>query len=366
MKRKLVFTIILAIFVLLTPTYIAAQDQPTIQKDSVQVEAFTLNSFKGDFKTWSWVPQTKFRVNGPIPSGSQLYVEFSVPGTGPWVKYDCGTQETTTGHWWQTDMCGGRDAIPESKSITYTGPVTFAIKMRNELSGGADLTLFTGKAKVSKVHSNEVGPNFVNHFDYYVDQDWNLPIGYVFLEPDDVYGMKKPRLAFSIWARGELHGSFEPHLFHNGKEVGKMIYEGQPVSVPSCGSNEVEHNTTHIANGEYVWTRMKCEFSSVLAWNKTDDSNDTMFGRLYLFSENAGEHEIRMLYKGHLVRSLKFSVDAEGKLVDNGIGASNKLGNSRIIVPVQVLGDSDGPWDKNAWKTDAFYGNPLTGFTAPP
>jgi hypothetical protein len=34
-------------------------------------------------------------------------------------------------------------------------------------------------------------------------------------------------------------------------------------------------------------------------------------------------------------------------------------------VAVQVLGDADGPWDKNAWKTDAFYGNPLTGFTAP-
>jgi hypothetical protein len=343
----------------------AAQDQPTIQKDSVQVEAFTLSSFKGDFKTWSWVPQTRFRVNGPIPSGSQLYVEFTVPGIGPWVKYDCGTQETEKAHWWQTDMCGGRDAIPENKGLTYTGPITFTIKLRNELSGGADLTLFTGKAKVSKVHSNEVGPNFVNHFDYYVDQDWNLPIGYVFLEPDGVFGMRKPRLAFSIWARGELNGSFEPHLFHNGKEVGKMIYEGQPVSVPSCGSNEVEHNTTHIANGQYVWTRMRCEFSSVLAWNKTDDSNDTMFGRLYLFSENPGEHEIKILYKGHLVRSLKFSVDAEGKLVDNGIGTANKLGNSRIIVPVQVLGDSDGQWDKTAWKTDAFYGNPLTGFTAP-
>jgi hypothetical protein len=365
LKRKLVFTIILAIFALVTPTYIAAQDQPTIQKDSVQVEAFTLSSYKGDFKTWSWVPQTQFRVNGPIPSGSQLYVEFTVPGIGPWVKYDCRTRETEKDHWWQPDMCGGRDGIPESKSITYTGPVSFTIKMRNELSGGADLTLFTGKAKVSKVHSNEVGPNFVNHFDYYVDQDWNLPIGYVFLEPDDVFGMRKPRLAFSIWARGELNGSFEPHLFHNGKEVGKMIYEGQPVSVPSCGSNEVEHNTTHIANGQYVWTRMKCEFSSVLAWNKTDDSNDTMFGRLYLFSENAGEHEVKIIYKGHLVRSLKFSVDAEGKIVDNGIGAGNKLGRNRVIVPVQVLGDSDGQWDKNAWRTDAFYGNPLNGFTAP-
>jgi hypothetical protein len=366
LTRSLPLSVLTSIMALFFVSNSFAQDQATIAKDSVQVEAFTLSSYKGDFKTWSWVPQTQFRVNGPIPSGSQLYVEFTVPGVGPWVKYDCGTQETEKGHWWQTGQCGGRDGIPEDKGITYTGPVSFAIKMRNELAGGPDLTLFTGKAKVAKVHSGEAGPNYVNHFDYYVDQDWNLPIGYVFLEPDDVYGMRKPRLAFAIWARGEMHGSFEPHLFHNGKEVGKMIYEGQPVGVPSCGSNEVEHNTTHIANGQYVWTRMKCEFSSVLGWNKTDDSNDTMFGRLYLFSENPGDYEIKMLYKGHLVRSMKFSVDAEGKIVDNGIGKNNKLGNNRVIVPVQVLGDSDGPWDKNAWKTDAFYGNPLTGSTVGP
>ena len=54
------------------------------------------------------------------------------------------------------------------------------------------------------------------------------------------------------------------------------------------------------------------------------------------------DYEIKIIYKGHLVRSIKFAVDGEGKLVDNGIGSSNKLGNKRIIVPVTVLGDSDG------------------------
>jgi len=107
-------------------------------------------------------------------------------------------------------------------------------------------------------------------------------------------------------------------------------------------------------------------FPNIKAWNKTGDDNQTMFGRLYLLSENAGDYEIKILYKGHLVRSIKFAVDAEGKIVDNGIATSNKLGNNRVIVPVQVLGDSDGQWDKMAWKTDAFYGNPLTGFTAMP
>jgi hypothetical protein len=34
------------------------------------------------------------------------------------------------------------------------------------------------------------------------------------------------------------------------------------------------------------------------------------------------------------------------------------------IYPVTIIGDQDGMWDKAAWKTEAFYGNPLTGFTA--
>src|SRR5713101_7586072 len=184
------------------------EDQPTIAKDSVQITAFTLSSYKGDFKIFSWEPRMQFRVNGPIASGSQLYVEFTVPGTGAWVKFDCKTNEVQKGFWWETE-CGGRDGIPEDKGITYTGPVSFTIKMRNELMGG-DITLFTGKIKVAKVHSNETGPDYVNHFDYYVDQDWNLPIGYMFLEPDDVSEWKRPKLAFAVWSRGEMNGPFEP------------------------------------------------------------------------------------------------------------------------------------------------------------
>jgi hypothetical protein len=68
---------------------------------------------------------TKFRVNGPIPSGGQLYVEFTLP-TGLWVSYDCRTEETQPGYWWQAD-CGGRD-IGEEKASTYTGPISFRDK----------------------------------------------------------------------------------------------------------------------------------------------------------------------------------------------------------------------------------------------
>src|SRR5438105_470394 len=124
---------------------VLSQDQPTIAKDSVQVNPFTFNVYKKNYKIWSWVPQIEFRVNGPIPSGSQLYAEFSMPDGRPWVKFDCPTEETEKGRWWRTSG-GGRD-IPETKAATFTGPVSFAIRLRNELAGTKS-TLFTGKALV--------------------------------------------------------------------------------------------------------------------------------------------------------------------------------------------------------------------------
>src|SRR5690349_14460161 len=175
---------------------VVSQDQPTIMKDSITLWARKVPVYKGDFDTWAWVPRIQFRVNGPITSGSQLYVEFGMPGNPSWLKLDCPTDQIDKGHWWKTE-CGGGD-IPDAKGVTYTGPVNFTIKMRNELAG-SDMTILTGKMKVAKIHSNEVGPHAVNRFIYYVDHDWTLPIGYVFLTPADVDGWNKPDFNAVFW-----------------------------------------------------------------------------------------------------------------------------------------------------------------------
>src|SRR5687768_10057477 len=165
------------------------QDQPTIAKDSVQVNAFTFNVYQKNYNVWSWVPRIDFRVNGPIPSGGQLYVQFSLPNGKPWVKFDCATEETAKDRWWKTS-CGGRD-IPENKGSLVTGPFSFAIKMRNELAG-SDTTLFKGKALVQKALSNEHGPKAAKKFVYFINHDWNMPIGYVYLTPDELKGWDRP------------------------------------------------------------------------------------------------------------------------------------------------------------------------------
>ncbi|HEV3471110.1 MAG TPA: hypothetical protein VG148_17425 [Pyrinomonadaceae bacterium] len=368
MRNKIGFTSTFALLIsvsgLLAPAgpSAAGQDQPTVAKDSVQVTAFTFNVYRGNYDVWSWVPMIEFRVNGPIPSGGQLYVEFAQPGAAAWVKFDCATEETQAGRWWRT-RCGGRD-IPEDKGSTYTGPVTFAIKLRNELAG-ADATLFSGKAKVAKVLSNEHGPKAANKFVYFVDHDWNMPIGYVYLTPDDLKGWDRPILNLSFWVRGEAV-NFKPHLFYQGKEVGKMFFEGEEVGKASCES-EVENNTTHYVADtvpqKAKWARVRCTFNNVRGWNKSGEESG--FGAFHKLAENPGEYEFKLLWNNKLARSIKFTVEPSGKF-DNGVAAANKLGSDRVIVPVTIIGDQDGQWDKAAWKTDAFYGNPLTGFTAAP
>jgi hypothetical protein len=339
-----------------------SDDQPAVAKDSIQVTAFTLDAYRRNYDLWSWVPQIEFSVSGPISSGSQLYAEFNLPGAGPWVKFDCRTEETQKGYSWKTE-CGGQQ-IPDDKGSTYTGPVNFAIKMRNELAG-TDTTLFTGTAKVEKAPSNLGGPKAAGKFVYYVNHDWNLPIGYVFLTPDDVSGWKKTMLNVAFWTRGEYHAGFEPHLFYQSKEVGKVYLEGREVGKPTCDP-EVENNTTHYVADtvpqKAKWIRVKCRFFSVQGWDHSG-GDTSLFGPLHQLEKNTGEYEFKVLWNNRLARSIRFTVDADGKL-DDRVAAANKLGSNRVIVPVQIIGDQDGQWNRMAWKTEAFYNNPLTGFTA--
>jgi len=360
-NRGLFFALLIASAAALDLTG-SAIGQATIQKDTVLVSAFTVSNYKGSNDVWAWLPVVKFKVNGPIDSGQQLYVEFSQPGGAAWVKFDCPVERVNYSSTWKTE-CGGRD-IGEAKGITALGVSNFAIKMRNELAG-TDTTLFTGKTKVLKAHSNLTGPTAVQKFVYYMDQDWNLPIGYVYATPDDVEGWKKTRLNVAFWVRGDAV-RLDPHLFFGGKEVGVMMYEGEQVGKPSCSADE-EIGTTHYIDDSLPqkarWARVECNFNAVNVTDKTGAAPG-MFGANYVLDKNPGEYEVKVLWNNHLARSLKFTIAGDGTF-DNGVAKNNKLGSNRVIVSVAILGDQDGTWDKNAWKNDAFYGNPLSGFTWP-
>jgi len=293
-----------------------AQDETTLFKDSVKVSAYT-HTFDLRGTPPSWSPTIQFRVNGPLADGSRLWAEASFPGKTKWRTGDCYRLITLTNGW---ECLGQSDA----EAVRFTGLVDFAIHISNELQG-TNITLFQGKAKVAKTPPRFKGQP--NSFEYYVDDDWRVPIGYL------SHGRT---LQIEMWFRGKP-GTVQPFLFFQGKQVAK----GE-----NCGGANFEPAT-------YVWWPVDCEFFG--------EGSEDVAEKL---SQAPGEYEIKVLQESRLTRTGKFTVGPDGSF-DNGIASANKLGSNKVIVPFKVTVDL-APWDKLAWKTGAFYGNPLTGFTAPP
>jgi hypothetical protein len=206
---------------------------------------------------------------------------------------------------------------------------------------------------------------------YYVDHDWNLPIGYIYLESTGgSAGWNRPVFNAAFWVRGSDY-NFEPHLFYQGKEVGKIFLGATPMGKAGC-SQKIENETNYYVDPSVPqkarWARIECHFYTVVGWDKTGEKRSPLpgeTGQVHVLSESPGDYELKMVHKGELARSIKFTVAADGSF-DNGIASAFKLGSDRVIVPVKVLGTQDGVWDRLAWKTGAFYGNPLTGFTPVP
>jgi hypothetical protein len=340
-----------AVLMVSSVTSAAAQDQPGVVRTSLQVTARTLSFHGKNPKMWSWVPEFKFSLTKGRNSGDQHYIEYTVPG-GATIKSDCQLNQNGTGF-----ECGGR-SIPEEKGSIHTGLVNFNIKVRNELQG-IDTTLFTGRMKVARACNNTNCSASAGEWVYYVDHDWNLPIGHIYY---DMRNQDKPSFNVAFWARGDAY-RMEPHLFYQGKEIGRVqLEDGTPVGSPICRVS-IENAATHTPQGmswKAKWTRVDCEFPLVKGWDKSGDKRKDMFK----LADNPGEYEFKVLWNNKLARSIKFTVGPNGK-IDNGIATANKLNTGRVIVPVTIIGDQDGQWDRNAWKTESFYGNPLSGFTPP-
>lgn len=332
------FPLLLLLFILTAaPVPVQAQDQPTIAKDSVRV--WSIHPKYLDVK--GWAPVIAFRVNGPIAKGSTLWVEFGLPTNRQYLKYDCPQimGDTKKGDAWVAECGSDEYLIPKNKVITFTGMIDFTIHVRNELLE-TNATLFTGKAKVIKVLPK---PNSLDDIEYYVDEDWRIPIGYVYLER---VGNGEPSMVdTTFWIRGG--GRANAHLFYQGNDLEEV----------NCGAS----SSRPAGTGVDMWHEWECKFDDVYDTRVPSGRSFNPEG-IHLLSKNPGEYEIKVLVDNHLARSIKFTVGPDGSF-DNGIAAANQLNDdSKVIVPVRVIGDQP-QWDKLAWKTEAFYGNPLTGFT---
>lgn len=340
-----------------------ADDGPTVIKDSVHINVFQNMGYwapgakDADFTVTSWFPRVEFRVRGPIPGGSQFSVEFTKPDGSPWTRVDYPTDEIKAGETFHSVAPEPSRPEGEKKYSKAIGVYGFKIHCKNELVG-QDQVIFTGKFKVGKVDASLGIPKFKNKFNFYVDHDWALPLGYVGFSQDTTT-LITAHLMFWTWIKGDPNlTNMAAYVFYNGKQVASTKDEGVGTAV----EYEVEINTVPGDKGDPTWKLWSFQWGIVATNPKPDEALPAGY---YALDKNPGEYEVKVLRAGKLCRSAKFTVDSDGKVVDNGIAAANQLGTDRVVIPVQVLGADDGAWNKAAWKTDAFYGNPLQGFTAP-
>ncbi|HEX7177074.1 MAG TPA: hypothetical protein VF240_17585 [Pyrinomonadaceae bacterium] len=314
-----------------------------VLKHLVRVDTRAVTSYKGDANTYSWTPDITFDTSGGTPSGASYYAVVSLPTGAPWLELECDW--AGGGRNKSYFLCGG-PKVPEDKGTTATGLFPFAIKLRNELKG-TDETLFTGKVKIEKAPGDNGTPaERAKKSFFYPNMDWALPVGYVYYSPADNH------LYTGFWVRGSTY-KVAPHVFYQGKEIGL---------VGDCDSN-VEVGDAYIRSVKPApfWKYVECELLSV----KIKDERDE-----FSLMSNPGEYEIKVLWNDELSRSIKFTVGRDGQLAGGPplLYRVRDLDGERqpgVIVPVAILDAQDGPWDKNAWRTGAFYGNPPTGFSPP-
>jgi hypothetical protein len=330
---------------------------PTLDKTTVIIRANTYSQWdsKANTDRYGWVPQLDFSVNGPVPSGSVISFEMTTPDGKPWVSADCETSTVGVGEVLKVEACG-RD-LQKTKSLWTSAVGMFGLKIsiKNELQG-MNQDFFSGKFKVSKIFYGDV-PNDKNNYAWYVDYDWALPIAELF--PDAIeqsYGGPRVKdrqpLVVTFWFRGSTANSIA-YLFYKGQQIGSTETTSDGMVVGEQGVELIEK-----ANVPIAWVKNKYIFTHVLVENRDNSGMEA-----FRLEKNPGEYEVKVLRKGKLVRDVKFTVGPNGRIVDPGVTQQNALGTQRITVFAAVTGDEDGRKpDLAAWKTGAFFGEPLKGF----
>jgi hypothetical protein len=134
-------------------------------------------------------------------------------------------------------------------------------------------------------------------------------------------------------------------------------------AIPESAVCEVLNRPDSNQDAPNTYCRSVFSFQKAMLWDK--EPTVMAAGFFYEMYKHPGDYEIKVLQNGKLSRTAKFSFGSDYKIVDTGIVKQNNLGVLRVLVPAQIVGEQDGQWDRAAYKSDAFFGNPLNGFTWP-
>jgi hypothetical protein len=328
---------------------------PVFLKNSVYVQAKTTDEYwkMPNVKNYSsWVPQIRFNQYYNEEKQLNYTVEYFNPDGSLWYseKLESSGRNADRTVLYQSPSPYST-GILDSKTTNGTGVYSFKITNQDTRE-----VLFQGKFKVGKV-SRAYSAQDKNKFDFYVEHDWLMPFAMLgFHHSLDKVGGMTPEV--SVWLKGPVEAS---------ELEGRVFYKGQQITstkdAEGGGAADYDERRSEYAPAfapDKMWKRW--EFS----WeNFRFDNNGTFnrenFPKAFYADKNPGDYTVKIYRNGTQIRELGFTVGADGRFVVPAYSNQIPLPYYRLILPVKVIGTGE-KWDASVWKTDAFYGNPLTGF----
>ncbi len=329
-----------------------ATETPVFIKDSVYIQAQAHKQYWKfpNVKNYSsWVPKVRFSLffdDNPKKVVLSYTAEYFNPDGSLWFKETLANG----GDRFASDPANTYQTL-QSKSTAATG--TYGIK----ISDKSGEVIFQGKFKVGKFlppYSEKT------EFDFFVDHDWLLPIGYVGFDRGELDDSGGFRPVVSIWLKDTIEQKeLEARLFFKGQQIATTANDGGIVSDLGERASEFAALSAPLHYWKlwhFRWDKFR--FANGGSFNR-EQYPDTIYA-----DESPGEYTVKVYRNGVQLRETRFTIGADGRFVDAGYAKPIFIPYYKVIIPVKVVGTTE-KWDALAWKTDAFYGNPLTGFSVP-
>ncbi|MCA1621732.1 MAG: hypothetical protein LC795_21160 [Acidobacteria bacterium] len=334
----------------------AASNRPVLLKDTLEIKAFRVNYWKspeqGDY--WSWLPQVRFFIFFDNSSTQRFTADWYKPDGSLWfsepLKYGhaSGVERVvriTSDH---------PDAEKMKNTAITTG--TYGLKVTNAKSGEV---AFQGKFRVNRVAAFPDEPKYKNRFEFYVEEDWLLPVAYVGYEDDANW--EAPHPFVWMWFKGQRDvKDFEARLLHNGRQIASTDENCNNCVRTPRQERGTDSCSTHPEQCQ--WHQWGFHWKNFVTINTNYDYYKTRVPNTTATNEAPGEYTVQIFYRNVLVREAKFTVNDKGSFHPNAFSEQLPAANYTILVPAKISGEK---WSPATFKTDMFYGNPVSGFNVP-
>jgi type VI protein secretion system component Hcp len=338
--------------------FVAPTNVPVLLKTSVDVSTVVHDEYwkKPNEKDYSsWVPKIRFQQYYNEERTLNYTVEYFNPNGALWfgetLESSGRSAERTV--FYESPSPYANGAL-DTKSTDAVG--VFAFKITDQ---DTKQVLFQGKFKVGKF-SRAYRAEEKNKAGFFVEHDWLMPFAMIgFHHSIDDVGAMMPEL--SVWLKGAIEkDELEGRVFYNGRQIASTKDED------GGGITTVEERIADYAAAfeqqDKVWKRWQFNWANFRVHNN-GGFNPENFPRAHFADKNPGEYTFKIYRSGTPIRELAVTVGADGRFVAPAYSSRIPLPYYRLILPVKIIGNGE-KWNPAAWKTDAFYGNPLEGFAA--